>query len=71
MALVETLRWESSEMTSRIAGNISIVGYRSAELRRRAELPTDLHAACGIGVGVLLGIAMWAAIIAVSIAVTG
>ena len=58
-------------MTSRIAGNISIVGYRLAEMRRSAELPTDLHAACGIGVGVLLGIAMWAAIIAVSVALLG
>jgi hypothetical protein len=52
-------------MTSRIAANISSVGFRPV------ELPTDLHAACGIGVGVLLGTAMWAAIIAVIVAVIG
>ena len=38
---------------------------------RRVETPPDLHAACGIGVGVMLGIVAWAAIIAVSVAVMG
>ena len=36
-----------------------------------SDTPTDLRAACGIGIGVLLGTAMWAAIIAVSVAVMG
>ena len=33
-----------------------------------AETPTDLRAASGIGVGVLLGVVAWMAIIAVGVA---
>ncbi len=53
-------------MTSHFAEDTSVIAFH-----RVRETPTDLHAACGIGIGVLLGIAMWAVIVAASVAVIG
>jgi len=35
---------------------------------QRANRPVELDAACGIGVGVLLGTTTWAAIVAIGVA---
>jgi hypothetical protein len=53
---------ESSEIVDHVAEHAAVLEFR------RAETPSDLHAACGTGVGVLLGIVAWAAIITVSVA---
>lgn len=50
---------------------VTRVSHISTIKFRHANTPPDLHAACGIGVGVLLGIVAWTIIIAVSVAAMG
>jgi hypothetical protein len=42
--------------------------YTSIKRFRLPDAPPDRRAACGIGVGVLLGVVAWIAIIAISVA---
>lgn len=49
-------------MAAHLARDIRVIEIR------HAETPPDLHAAYGIGIGVLLGVMAWAVIIAASVA---